>query len=528
MTSHQTTTSVSAQPTLRSLVKLGNNGAASTKSNAELLLTQDTINNESAATGTGNHSISIPKPSEYLRNKEKGFHAAILRSLRAAGVKFLRYTILDAFNTIRCKMVPLSHAMSLLPSRTHRNSTGSSNTPLDNRASIAEVCFAGLPTREDVPVESSNLTASNVLTLEPDFSSLRVLPYSPCTAIMFCTAHNQRTRELSPLCTRGLLERVLHEARVGMGVEFCVGAELEFQLFYSETKGSSPQPVDTSTFANAVTLNEQRDFISTLYDQLGEQDIPVELIHAESGPGQLEIVLSYSSNVMQLADDVVLARETIEVEAKKHGMKALFLPKTSMTTAGNGLHLHFSFRDVSSSLDNSFPDPTQPTGISPKGGSFVEGIMDHLPSLLSFSLPTVNSFRRIGPGCWTGSALGWSTEDKEVPIRVCIDLFTGKATNVEFKLADATANIYLELAMILAAGMDGMKNERKLRPMITGATSEPLPQSLQESLDLLKKDEVLLSILGPELSTAYIAVRESEAQNEKTFDEEVMDAINKA
>merc|ERR1712216_11323 len=195
---------------------------------------------------------------------------------------------------------------------------------------------------------------------------------------------------------------------------------------------------------------------------------------------------------------------------------------------GNGLHLHFSFRDVSSSLDNSFSDPTQPTGISPKGGSFVEGIMDHLPSLLSFSLPTVNSFRRIGPGCWTGSALGWSTEDKEVPIRVCIDLFTGKATNVEFKLADATANIYLELAMILAAGMDGMKNERKLRPMITGATSEPLPQSLQESLDLLKKDEVLLSILGPELSTAYIAVRESEAQNEKTFDEEVMDAINKA
>lgn len=111
---------------------------------------------------------------------------------------------------------------------------------------------------------------------------------------------------------------------------------------------------------------------------------------------------------------------------------------------------------------------------------------------------------------------------------MCIDLFTGKATNVEFKLADATANIYLELAMILAAGMDGMKNERKLRPMITGATSEPLPQSLQESLDLLKKDEVLLSILGPELSTAYIAVRESEAQNEKTFDEEVMDAINKA
>ena len=133
----------------------------------------------------------------------------------------------------------------------------------------------------------------------------------------------------------------------------------------------------------------------------------------------------------------------------------------------------------------------------------------------------------MGPGCWTGSAVGWSTEDKEVPVRVCADLNT-HATNVEFKLSDAMANIYLELAMILAAGMDGMKNVMTLRPMVTDATSEPLPQSLQESLDLLKNNEFLLSVLGPELSTAYIAVRESELQNEKSLEDEVMDAFKKA
>ena len=158
----------------------------------------------------------------------------------------------------------------------------------------------------------------------------------------------------------------------------------------------------------------------------------------------------------------------------------------------------------------------------------MEGILDHLPSLLSFSLPTVNSFRRVGAGCWTGHTLGWTTEDKEVPLRVCVDLNTQEATNVELKLSDSTANIYLELAMILVAGMDGMKNKRELRPMIDNAPSEPLPKSLQESLDLLKKNELLLSVLGPELSTAYIAVRESEVQIEKTLEEEVMDAFNKA
>ena len=158
----------------------------------------------------------------------------------------------------------------------------------------------------------------------------------------------------------------------------------------------------------------------------------------------------------------------------------------------------------------------------------MEGILESLPSLLSFSLPTANSFRRMGPGCWTGSTVGWSMEDKEVPLRVCVDLNTQKATNVELKLSDSTANIYLELAMILATGMSGMKSKKQLRPMIDIAPFEPLPESLQESLDLLKKNDLLLNVLGPELSTAYIAVRESEAKNKKTLEEEVMDAFNRA
>lgn len=514
------------------LLELCNNSnVSSSANNGECPSTKGTVENELYPTGKGKFefAISIPEPSEYQRRESQGCQAAILRSLRAAGVKFLRYAIVDAYNTIRCKTVPLPRAFDLLPGRACVNSSVTWNGPLDNPVSIAEVCFAGLPSHVDVPVPAANLSARNVLTLQPDLSSLRVLPYAPRTAMVMCTAHNQRTKELSPLCTRGLLERVLHEAREEMGIEFCVGAELEFQLFHPDTKDGLPQPIDGTTFADSTSLNEQEEFISTLYDQLAEQDIPIELVHAESAPGQLEVVLSYSSSVMQLADDVVLARETISSCAKKHGMKALFLPKTSMMTAGNGLHLHFSFRDAGSSLGNSFFDPSQPTGISLRGQSFIEGILGHLPSLLSFSLPTVNSFRRKGPGCWTGTAVGWSTEDKDVAIRVCLDLSTQKATNVEFKLSDATANIYLELSMILAAGMYGLKNGLKLRPpMTTDDTSELLPESLQESLDQLKANNTLLSLLGPELSTAYLAVRESMAQINKSIEEEVMDAFKKA
>ena len=127
-----------------------------------------------------NTTISIPNTSEYLRSTDDGCQAAILRSLRAAGVKFLRYTVVDAFNTIRCKTVPISHAMTKIPSRTQKNSAMKCR-PLDNATYQAEICFAGLPSHADITVPASNLTARNVLTLQPDFSSLRILPYAPQT-----------------------------------------------------------------------------------------------------------------------------------------------------------------------------------------------------------------------------------------------------------------------------------------------------------------------------------------------------------
>eukprot|EP00804_Cyclotella_cryptica_P012918 CCRYP_002262-RA/>CCRYP_002262-RA protein AED:0.34 eAED:0.37 QI:0/0/0/1/0/0/2/0/117 len=116
-------------------------------------------------------------------------------------------------------------------------------------------------------------------------------------------------------------------------------------------------------------------------------------------PEEMELMLNYSNNVLLLSDDVLFARETVAASAKQYGMKALFLPKTSGTQAGNGLHLHFSFHNLFCDQVNSFSDPTRLTGISSRGELFVEGISNHLPSLLSFSLPTVNSVRCMGPGC---------------------------------------------------------------------------------------------------------------------------------
>ena len=298
--------------------------------------------------------------------------------------------------------------------------------------------------------------------------------------------------------------------------------------------GQLPQPVDASVFANSETLNDQEGFISDLCRQLEAQDIEIELVHAESAPGQLEIVLSYLTDVMALADNIVFTKETIRSVARKHKLRALFLPKINEMQAGNGLHLHFSFRDLNSAnpKDNAFCSREKVGAPSAQGGAFIEGLLERLPSLLAMTIPSVNSFRRVGKGCWTGSSVSWNTEDKEAPLRVCLDLESGVASNVEMKLCDSMANIHLALAALLSAGLNGIMRKLTLRPCADDdADSLPsLPTSFSDSLDLLEADTFLFSIFGSELFTNYVALRRAEVSyaNTMTLKDEVVNAYNKA
>lgn len=260
------------------------------------------------------------------------------------------------------------------------------------------------------------------------------------------------------------------------------------------------------------------------------------MLHAESGPGQLEIVLRYQRDPLKLADSVVLSQETIRAVARAHKMKALFLPKIHNKKAGNGMHFHFSFRDLKSAttlsrMQNAFPHSNISGEISAKGKAFIEGVLAHLPALLGLTLPSTNSFRRIGPGCWTGHCVCWGIDDKEVPLRVCAD-GDRSMSNVEFKLMDSTSNVYLALSGILAAGVDGIARELKLRPMFAPGTQQrldPLPPSFEASLECLRNDPFLVDVIGEQLSTAYLAVREAEAKksSKMTLDEEVHAACQK-
>ena len=310
------------------------------------------------------------------------------------------------------------------------------------------------------------------------------------------------------------------------------------------------QFVDKSVFANTITLNEQEAFLDDLYNQLQKQYIAIELIHAESGPGQIEIVLEYIKNdPVQVVDNVLLAKETIHAVAHKYGLKALFIPKYDFLKAGNGLHVHMSIYD-SITGEQIFCNNSS---LTQKGSAFVEGILIHMKGLLGLTMPTVNSFRRVGPGCWTGSQIGWDLEDKECGVRVCSNIKTKQWDNVEYKFCDGSCNLYLGLAALLSSGLDGISKSLKLRPSLrelekvvdenksegggegeeeidqpsSPTITDPIPASLIEALGALEEDNHIIDLIGPRLSKAYLALRYDEAQRSSgmSLEDEVKEAL---
>jgi glutamine synthetase len=466
-------------------------------------------------------SLSVCCPSSWRPNGASqifGAVDALLNALLYSNVQFLRFASIDISNKMRVKAIPVSNLAqaSMVEMSPAYEPTLSK---LSGRVCIAKATMAGTTSYGDDIVPETGLDTKDVLVLEPDISTMKILPYSPKSAIVFGTLHDQRTGTLSPFCTRGLLVRVLETAQKNFGIGFVVGVEIEFCLIKLDGEGKVI-PIDESLFAGSTSLNDQEVFISHLHCYLQQQGIHIEAIHSESAPGQIEVVLPCDLDVIKVADNIVLTRETIKVCAKRYGMRAVFSPKPYDDKAGSGMHLHLSLR-YSHSTANIFCGAS-PDTISDIGQSFLEGILCHLKALVSLTVPTTKSFSRIGKGCWTGYAVGWKIEEKESPLRVCIDLRSRKITNVEMKIVDNTCNVYLALASILWAGMDGIQRNMVLRSVSEdGCNLDLLPRNLGDSLDCLLQDEVLGNLLGEDLLRSYIAVRRNEievAKNQKNLE----------
>jgi glutamine synthetase len=168
----------------------------------------------------------------------------------------------------------------------------------------------------------------------------------------------------------------------------------------------------------------------------------------------------------------------------------------------------------------------------------VAGILEHLPAVMTFTAPSPNSYQRIAPGMWSSAYISYGPDNREAAVRLASPVAGAESAtaNIELKPVDVTANPYLALAAVLAAGMDGM--ERDLDPgeptMADPATLSdeerafqgirPLPTSLDEALDALEKDDVLIEALGEPLVRTHLAVARAQAEMARELSPEAVAA----
>jgi len=429
------------------------------------------------------------------------------KQLEEAGVQWVRILWCDHANVIRAKAAHVSLMDEGLP-----QGVGIS------------VAQQALPVMYDAVAPNSGLGPVGEAQLVPDWSTLKLLPYAPSQAqVMGNMLVGGQPWEHCP--RQYLRDQIRALAASGLSAN----AAFENEFFLLRPAPTGYAPADHSVFAATEGMNLHQAFIADLTQALLAQDLQPELYYPESAPGQQELSIRYS-HALGAADNQITYRETVRGLAHKHGYVASFLPKLYENAAGSGCHLNLSLWRSGQSV---MGDATHHTGLSLLGQHFLAGVLEHLPALTALTIPTRNSFRRIRPHFWAGAFRAWGYDNREAALRVTRG--SSGATRFELKASDASANPYLALGALLAAGLDGLRRELALPPEATldpGILPEseriqmgiyPLPSSLGQALEALRQDAILLESLGSARAKAYLAVKqmEWEALKDLSLEEEV-------
>jgi glutamine synthetase len=416
----------------------------------------------------------------------------IKRLAAEQNVKFIRLQFTDILGTIKNVEIPVSQL----------------EKALDNK-----MMFDGSSIEGFVRIEESDMY------LYPDLNTWVVFPWTAekgKVARLICDIF---TAEGNPFDgdPRNNLRRVLKEMEELGFTDFNLGPEPEFFLFKLDEKGEP-----------TLELNDQGGYFDFAPTDLGEncrRDIVLELeemgfeieaSHHEVAPGQHEIDFKYA-DALTACDQIQTFKLVVKTIARKHGLHATSMPKPLYGVNGSGMHMNLS---LFTNGKNAFFEPTGDLEMSDTARQFIAGILKHAPSFTAVTNPTVNSYKRLVPGYEAPCYVAWSARNRSPLIR--IPASRGLSTRVEVRSVDPAANPYLAMAVLLKAGLDGIKNkmtppapvDRNIYVMSKEERIEEgiidLPATLAQALDQLKSNEIIVSGLGEHIFEHFIEAKEIE------------------
>lgn len=415
----------------------------------------------------------------------------IIRMVEENNVRFIRLQFTDILGTLKNVAITSSQI----------------EKALENKC-----MFDGSSIEGFVRIEESDMY------LRPDLDSFVILPW-----------HNQHGSVARLICDiykpdgtpfegdpRYVLKRTIQQA-AKMGYSFNVGPECEFFLFNTDEFGH-PTTIthDTAGYFDLGPSDLGESARRDICLNLEEMGFEIEASHHEVAIAQHEIDFKYSE-AMSAADNILTFKMVVKSCADSHGLCATFMPKPIYGHAGSGMHTNMS---LFKGEENAFYDPASETGLSHIAGNFIAGVLKHIKGMCALTNPLVNSYKRLVPGYEAPCHIAWTLSNRSALIRVPAS--RGAGTRIELRSPDPACNPYLEFAVLLAAGLDGIQNDLTPPEAVSAniydfdrkereaAGIGSLPTDLNAAIQEMKEDPFIRETLGEHVFNKYVEAKEKE------------------
>ncbi|RIK36197.1 MAG: glutamine synthetase [Chloroflexi bacterium] len=345
--------------------------------------------------------------------------------------------------------------------------------------------------------------------LVPDLTTLRIASWLDRTALVLCDVENEQAHEAVAVAPRTLLRCQLDYA-AALGYHAKAASELEYFIFQDSYRDAATKGYQGLTPAgwyiedyHALQGAREEAFNGTVRRHLRNSGIPVENSKGEWGLGQHELNVRYA-DALTMADRHALYKQCLKEVADQMGISVTFMAKFAANAAGSSCHIHLSLWRGD---DNAFAGDQEfgPVRCSDTFRWFLGGWLHHLPELMVFYAPTINSYKRYQAGSWAPTRIAWSYDNRTAGFRV---VGHGKSLRIECRVPGADCNPYLVYAAALAAGLDGIASQIEPPAVFTGdvyaAQHLPrIPLSLRAATDLFEQSAFARQAFGEEVVEHY-------------------------
>ncbi|TFG03993.1 MAG: glutamine synthetase [Promethearchaeota archaeon] len=375
--------------------------------------------------------------------------------------------------------------------------------------------------KEGTGIDGSSLgflkTEQSDMQIIPDLDSFRIIPdkiqdpWDTRTGSFICDITDNKGKPYST-CPRGILKKQLTIA-ADLGYEYITRPELEWYFLKKNL-----EPADDGSYMDLYPKDKLSYLRRKISDSLLNAEIGIKTIHHEVGPGQHEIEF-LPLNALHQADNVQIAKNFIKRIAYDNKFIASFMPKPLSSEAGNGLHIH---QYLTKNGLNIFADKEK--GISDTLRYYIGGIQKYIDEFSLILNPIPNSYKRLIPNHEAPIYDTWGIANRTALIRV-----PGyeKSARIEYRAGDAAMNIYLGTAVLLAAGLEGIKKKYDPKEPVNfnvdNLTNEELaklnirelPRNFEKALKGFEKSDFIKKVLGKEMKELFAQLKRKEFNNYK-------------